>query len=238
MLFSNYLDNVPKFSEFADSLSIERCYQSLCQRLNVSASACSTVAASGRGQCVTQTKHQLHHNQNRTRWKIRRQTQMPTRLPHQKPANHQRTFAPHSINAVVLFFIVLLSHDQMTTAVYGASSRDSSNSIYQSNNPSVNNVTKNDLNASSSAAIDGNIVENHIIDDELPAADLDFVANITSEADFERFLSKIEYSRSHKSRPSTIYQNEFAVYIPSGIETADGIAAKHGFTNMGQVSSS
>lgn len=37
------------------------------------------------------------------------------------------------------------------------------------------------------------------------------------------------------SRPSVIYQNEFAVFIPGGIERANRIAEKHGFTNMGQV---
>lgn len=39
------------------------------------------------------------------------------------------------------------------------------------------------------------------------------------------------------SRPQVIYQNEFAVHIFGGIEKANVIAAKHGFTNMGQVSS-
>lgn len=38
------------------------------------------------------------------------------------------------------------------------------------------------------------------------------------------------------SRPSVIYQNEFAVFIPDGFAKADEIAAKHGFSNMGQVS--
>lgn len=37
------------------------------------------------------------------------------------------------------------------------------------------------------------------------------------------------------SRPSVTYQNEFAVFIPDGSAKADEIAAKHGFTNMGQV---
>lgn len=38
------------------------------------------------------------------------------------------------------------------------------------------------------------------------------------------------------ARPSVIYQNEFAVFIPGGIEKANQIAEKHGFTNTGQVS--
>lgn len=229
MLFSNYLDNVPKFSEFADSLSIERCYQSMCHRLKSSSLACTGYAAFGQGQSLAQTKHQLHRNHNRIRWKSRHQAQMPNRRrqTHPKPA-HQRTLMPISMNAVVLFFIVLLSHDQMTT-VYGARSRDSFNSIYQSNNHSVNN-------SNASAAIDSNIVVENHLEDELPAIDFDYVANVTDDADFERFLSKMEYSNNRKLKRSTIYQNEFAVYIPSGVDTADSIAAKHGFSNMGQVS--
>lgn len=41
--------------------------------------------------------------------------------------------------------------------------------------------------------------------------------------------------RRPSSRPSVIYQNEFAVFIPEGAEKATAIAEKHGFTNMGQV---
>lgn len=37
-------------------------------------------------------------------------------------------------------------------------------------------------------------------------------------------------------RPRVIYQNEFAVHIFGGIDVANEIARKHGFTNMGQVS--
>lgn len=40
------------------------------------------------------------------------------------------------------------------------------------------------------------------------------------------------------TRPSVIYQNEFAVFITEGVEVANQIATKHGFTNMGQVSKS
>lgn len=39
------------------------------------------------------------------------------------------------------------------------------------------------------------------------------------------------------SRPPVYYQNEFAVFIPDGVERANLIAEKHGFTNMGQVRS-
>lgn len=40
----------------------------------------------------------------------------------------------------------------------------------------------------------------------------------------------------NKLRPQPIYQNEFAVYVPKGLDVADSVAAKFGFTNMGQVS--
>lgn len=41
---------------------------------------------------------------------------------------------------------------------------------------------------------------------------------------------------SSPSRPSVIYQNEFAVFIPGGAAKADAVAEKHGFVNTGQVS--
>ncbi|KAL6258584.1 hypothetical protein P5V15_010538 [Pogonomyrmex californicus] len=37
-----------------------------------------------------------------------------------------------------------------------------------------------------------------------------------------------------RSRPVPIYSNQFAVYVPSGPETADEIAQEHGFDNHGQ----
>lgn len=46
----------------------------------------------------------------------------------------------------------------------------------------------------------------------------------------------IDEKRPTTSRPAVIYQNEFAVFIPGGIEVADIVAAKHGFTNTGKVS--
>lgn len=36
-------------------------------------------------------------------------------------------------------------------------------------------------------------------------------------------------------RQQPIYQNQFAVYIPSGRDDADLVADKHGFVNLGQV---
>ena len=41
----------------------------------------------------------------------------------------------------------------------------------------------------------------------------------------------------NKNRPQPIYLNEFAVYIPNGVDAANDIAHKYGFTNLGQVSS-
>ena len=34
-----------------------------------------------------------------------------------------------------------------------------------------------------------------------------------------------------------IYHNQFAVHIPAGKETADAVASKHGFVNLGQIGS-
>lgn len=39
-----------------------------------------------------------------------------------------------------------------------------------------------------------------------------------------------------ESRLSPVYQNQFAVHIPQGNVSADEIASKHGFKNLGQVS--
>lgn len=218
MLFSNVLDNVPKFCAFADSLSIEKCYQSIKSLTG------DTNALFDNGVIVsTASSHHLHHNHNRIRWK--KSQRQRTSMAHQ----NQRTPTPYTFNAVVLFFIVLLSHDQ-TTTVYGARSRDSSNSIYQSNNLSVNNVIKIDSNAS--AAIDTNTVVNHI-DVELP---IDTFVNVTNDDEFEQLLRHREYSSGSTQKRDPIYQNEFAVYVPGGTNTADRIAYKHGFDNMGQVS--
>lgn len=241
MLFSHFLDNVPiKFCEFAERVSVERCYQSMSQQLKSPTS--DQNATFDQGQNVVQAKH---HNHNRTRWKGNRphhnhqSNMMTTKRPHQKIAHQQqRTLKPYTFNAVILFFILLLSHDQMTT-VNGARSRDSFNSIYHNNN-SVNNISNVDSKASvemAAIAVDTNVVNQ--IDDELPIIDFEYFSNVTDDAKFEKILSEIENGnngggRKLKHRP--IYQNEFAVYIPNGVNVADTVAAKHGFTNMGQVS--
>jgi hypothetical protein len=43
------------------------------------------------------------------------------------------------------------------------------------------------------------------------------------------------YSCDVYSDQSRIYHNQFAVLIPKGPETADQLAAAHGFTNLGQI---
>lgn len=48
-------------------------------------------------------------------------------------------------------------------------------------------------------------------------------------------VNQLEDKLPPSSRPSVIYQNEFAVFIPDGVEMANQIAEKHGFTNLGQV---
>lgn len=63
------------------------------------------------------------------------------------------------------------------------------------------------------------------------------VAGYYDDASSSRAARNDVYSSSSsRLRRSPIYHNEFAVYIPSGIEAADSIADKHGFANGGQVS--
>lgn len=49
-------------------------------------------------------------------------------------------------------------------------------------------------------------------------------------------LSAKNYYSASLVKRTPIFQNEFAVYIPSGQEEANRVAAKYGFTNLGQVS--
>lgn len=53
--------------------------------------------------------------------------------------------------------------------------------------------------------------------------------------DDDDFLGNGINETSSSPRPQVIYQNEFAVHILGGIEKANEVAAKHGFTNLGQV---
>ena len=38
-------------------------------------------------------------------------------------------------------------------------------------------------------------------------------------------------------RCTTLYHNQFAVYVPRGDKVAQDLASKHGFTNLGQIGS-
>lgn len=119
--------------------------------------------------------------------------------------------------AVVMFFIITL-HSQSAN---GALSRDSS-SIYHNN--SINNIIA--------------VTNNSIVTDD---GDVDYIENVISIIDEERIATddadvqnNNKFSKRKIRKP--IYHNEFAVYIPNGDTWADSIAAKHGFSNMGQVS--
>lgn len=62
--------------------------------------------------------------------------------------------------------------------------------------------------------------------------------NASTAVDFmdDDFDSASFIQNLNKLRRQPIYQNEFAVYVPKGLDVADSVAAKFGFTNMGQVS--
>lgn len=70
----------------------------------------------------------------------------------------------------------------------------------------------------------------------------DNYTTLLAESDYLPFLDEADDSygfnetSSKSPRPQVIYQNEFAVHIFGGNEKATEIAAKHGFTNLGQVS--
>lgn len=71
-----------------------------------------------------------------------------------------------------------------------------------------------------------------------------YTTTLLNESDNLSFLNDVDaifgdnYNGINEtsSRPQVIYQNEFAVHIFGGNEVANAVAAKHGFTNMGQVS--
>lgn len=60
-------------------------------------------------------------------------------------------------------------------------------------------------------------------------------AALDDDSDIVPLLSD-DLARPSSKRPQPMYQNEFAVFIPGGLDKANEIAEKHGFTNMGQVS--
>uniref|UniRef100_A0A182VRP7 Peptidase S8 pro-domain domain-containing protein n=1 Tax=Anopheles minimus TaxID=112268 RepID=A0A182VRP7_9DIPT len=69
-----------------------------------------------------------------------------------------------------------------------------------------------------------------ITPDEINAGLLEYAAGPLPLAAMEAAKPKRE-----NGRPAAIYMNEFAVYIPRGVDFADSIAHKYGFSNLGQV---
>lgn len=137
-----------------------------------------------------------------------------------------------SFIVAIIYFLATIH----CSTVNGASTRDiySSNSVYNNTNSINNVITANatTTTTSSNRGVDSPRV--FILNDNLvsEAVDVPIDINITSK---DKYESEYYSSRSNVRR-TPIYQNEFAVFIPSGIDLADSIATKHGFTNMGQVS--
>uniref|UniRef100_A0A182M4Y5 Peptidase S8 pro-domain domain-containing protein n=1 Tax=Anopheles culicifacies TaxID=139723 RepID=A0A182M4Y5_9DIPT len=69
-----------------------------------------------------------------------------------------------------------------------------------------------------------------ITPDEINAGLLEYAAGPLPLAAMEAAKPK-----RANARPAAIYMNEFAVYIPRGVDVADSIAHKYGFSNLGQV---
>lgn len=239
MLFSNNLNNASNYCESDDDVQlIEKCYRSMCDN-----------DCSSNGNVENDT--QPNHNYNRMKWRSQQQQQINSTIHlnqqkmiskhHQPKQSKYRTITLHSssyaFKAFILFFIVLLSNDEYRS-VHGARSRDSLISIYQNNNHSVNNVIKNELNAS--AAIENSIdinIDLPIVDDaDLLLFNDKLSINGTDDDAINNYFNRYANNNAHKLRRSPIYQNEFAVFIPNGADLADSIASKHGFTNMGTVS--
>lgn len=67
---------------------------------------------------------------------------------------------------------------------------------------------------------------------------VNYYDNSTLDDDFVPWLTLTNHidERPTTSRPAVIYQNEFAVFVPGGAAVAEDIAARNGFTYMGQVS--
>lgn len=123
--------------------------------------------------------------------------------------------------------------------VNGALSRDSS-SIYHNN--SLDNIiaVNNSSTFTNATLFNKKSIDTIIVDDQNYHSidDIDDTINNDDDGEIdEDFASRrILTNAQRKRRHQPIYHNEFAVYIPSGNAMADDIAAKHGFTNLGQVS--
>lgn len=69
----------------------------------------------------------------------------------------------------------------------------------------------------------------------LEIQDQDAVQGEVTAKERAMYVQQLEMNFAKLKRRLPIYQNEFAVHIPSGAEVADRIAHKYGFENMGQV---
>lgn len=111
--------------------------------------------------------------------------------------------------------------------VHGHVANDGRNGAYNNYNNNTNqNTSNNDSDSLNSVYSNSN---NNVITSL--AVDFDDDYNLLANSDVSHFIQNL-----NKIRRQTIYQNEFALYIPKGADVADSIADKFGFTNMGQVS--
>lgn len=69
----------------------------------------------------------------------------------------------------------------------------------------------------------------------LPYLAEDAVEGEATAKERQQYVQQLEMNFAKLKRRIPIYQNEFAVHIPTGAEVADRIAHKYGFQNMGQV---
>lgn len=209
MLFSN--NGANQSDEPYDMQLNDSSYQYECHKAN-------SISAQRHSQ---PSEQRCDQNYDRRRRSPPGRCQPATRLHRHQ---HRRPVAVHTSNAfktVILLFIVLLASGQLASA-HGTHSRDSPNSIYRNYNRNVNNVN----NIGSYATI---TIENATDTDVgVPIVDIDELDGDVSDA-----AAYNEQDRRSKRAP--VYHNEFAVYVPAGAEEADSVAAKHGFTNMGQV---
>lgn len=246
MLLSNFLEYIQCPNQLLNLLSIKKCAQNLYQ---------TSLSAGTQSNNQEQLHNYLYHNHrirqksnsrhcdkmtksdtnNGKRQKVMASTttkalpqtssspslsSLPSPLSIFSPMPLHSSYAAISM---IIFFIVML-HCQIAN---GALSRDSYNSIY--NNISINNVitvTNNTADAVVTVTDDGT--------DPVIVVDMNNNSEHNNATD-DVYTNRYLFSRS-KLRSSPIFQNEFAVYVPNGIDVADSIASKHGFSNMGQVS--
>lgn len=115
--------------------------------------------------------------------------------------------------AIAIVFITIINSQLASGALNNSVNNDSDN-YYNNSNYLLSDSDSSDN--SSRRNVYNSVVDNYYLDDN------------------DDWKSRLH--STSRLRRTPIYQNEFAVYIPSGSETADSIAAKYGFTNAGQVS--